>query len=1051
MGKSEMIEYATKLKLKEDIQKLASLSGSQSFHFALAPNQETPVMVLDKKKAFDRQKFKTALGKKLSTTEVGGVKTDILYIGTLKKGGTGKPEFTIDETKSFGTISTSVFERTVKKFKDVPGCNTLSTPITKLSSVVAREELSETKKQKLEGMLGKKKKVVKDETLSKPEKEVLKTVQSSQKQYDKSEDAKLAEVRAQLNLTGGDLTPQEEYPIKRLGEPGVKGHFTGTATVYKVHPRDGMQGSFDVARGDLCMIQDNGDDAYAYVEIFTRSDEGDVSFTQGKTGYVTKKKIKKDQRYKPMEGPLFPIKPSVQDVSQGNLGDCYFLAAVLSLVDKNPDRIRRMMKDNGDGTITVELFGRDDSGDPRSLKPFYYTVDKTTLHSDDGRDEHARGGNWVEILEKAWAARRAEIRGKSGSYSMEGMAGGSGDSALTALTGVTTTGPGRIKSSKDIFNDIFLHPEVLGVHEIIIGDDQTSALTQLFTKLGLNATGAAKAAGVLNGKRYTKANDLQHDLAKADLLDGNVGSYRFKTGYLTSEDKAVWMGATVTAIGKAYTDGDYTKLTAMAQLDCLKEVGNNSAPRADEVEELLKDPKMLETIGSELLSKLKDQVKGKFPGKRLTGLYSESDLALWETLKKSTSEDSVITVGTRKTVGTKVDSKGHSSGEKVSKGIAGEHEYALLGVYEPMKGEPYYVEPKSGGVPIKYAVLRNPWNDQDPDREDPSAGRIYVAVRNENGRIVAYKPTGSHRSEFLLALSDLTKRYEAIAITEPIRAPWGNVEKERLRNGFKGLVTGRSGLDVTDRHGVTLATRLYNEAVDRAKRVGVEQALEWVARKVSELPTTGTTSPPPTTTTSDTSSQQQVQAPPPPTPDATFTIGTVDFELFLDGGLGPNPTLYFKGGEDPTPLKVSSGSPGSGFTKVEQFCSVLSVVWLKGPGSKLTFSGLSETNQVSAVKALLNMGDPTTGVVGLDNQVNWAVSQLTGAKKSRSQVTSEAAGYRTGTKIWYGNDIHVKAALIAKKGEKVHVYDSNSGGYVEMSVDDFVSKEVPSRDAFVVA
>ncbi len=646
---------------------------------------------------------------------------------------------------------------------------------------------------------------------------------------------------------------------------------------------------------------------------------------------------------------------------------------------------------------------------------------------------------------------------------MVGIESGGGDEPLMALTGGKTSGTkDDIVSSKKVFTKVFLDtrlPKKLGISELQATDTNKSKLIGSLKGIGLSDHGAEETFKALKayGGFYYEGDEIKDILTEAGLLDG----MKFKAGFVAEVEQVedtepkkkpdVWLGTTRKILLGDAKSPDYQNLRDFQEMEEVQALSKESAPRKDEVDALLNSSKVASLLGSTLQQKLKGLAAGKFPGKRMTGHYSASDLQLWDKLKELVSTDCAITVGTPKIVGSSVDGLGKSHGEKVSKGIAGGHEYSVLGLYEPREGEPFYVKPQKGGVPIKYAVLRNPWNDQDPDREDPSAGRIYVAVRNENGRIVAYKPTGSHRSEFLLALSDLTKRYEALAITEPIRAPWGNVEKERLRNGFKGLVTGRSGLDVTDRHGVTLATRLYNEAVDRAKRVGVEQALEWVARKVSELPTTGTTSPPPTTTTSDTSSQQQVQAPPPPTPDATFTIGTVDFELFLDGGLGPNPTLYFKGGEDPTPLKVSSGSPGSGFTKVEQFCSVLSVVWLKGPGSKLTFSGLSETNQVSAVKALLNMGDPTTGVVGLDNQVNWAVSQLTGAKKSRSQVTSEAAGYRTGTKIWYGNDIHVKAALIAKKGEKVHVYDSNSGGYVEMSVDDFVSKEVPSRDAFVVA
>src|SRR4051812_14378321 len=53
--------------------------------------------------------------------------------------------------------------------------------------------------------------------------------------------------------------------------------------------------------------------------------------------------------------PLFADgQPSVHDVLQGALGNCYFLAAVASAVKKYPELIRQMMKDHGD-EVSVAL------------------------------------------------------------------------------------------------------------------------------------------------------------------------------------------------------------------------------------------------------------------------------------------------------------------------------------------------------------------------------------------------------------------------------------------------------------------------------------------------------------------------------------------------------------------------------------------------------------------------------------------------------------------------------------------------------------------------
>ncbi len=66
--------------------------------------------------------------------------------------------------------------------------------------------------------------------------------------------------------------------------------------------------------------------------------------------------------------PLFgPHGPSINDVVQGKLGDCYFLTALQSIAVKDPDWIRQSIRDNRDGTYTVRFF--------RDHWPVYVTVD----------------------------------------------------------------------------------------------------------------------------------------------------------------------------------------------------------------------------------------------------------------------------------------------------------------------------------------------------------------------------------------------------------------------------------------------------------------------------------------------------------------------------------------------------------------------------------------------------------------------------------------------------------------------------------------------------
>ncbi len=102
---------------------------------------------------------------------------------------------------------------------------------------------------------------------------------------------------------------------------------------------------------------------------------------------------------------LFSVNgPSANDINQGNLGDCYFLSAIGAVADRNPDRIRQLVADLGDGTYVVhfrnsngtDAFVRVDADlwvSPGSTTPSYAGL---------GTD----GSLWVAIMEKAWAFHR---------------------------------------------------------------------------------------------------------------------------------------------------------------------------------------------------------------------------------------------------------------------------------------------------------------------------------------------------------------------------------------------------------------------------------------------------------------------------------------------------------------------------------------------------------------------------------------------------------------------------------------------------------------------
>jgi len=106
--------------------------------------------------------------------------------------------------------------------------------------------------------------------------------------------------------------------------------------------------------------------------------------------------------------PLFGGQgPRVDDVRQGDVGDCYFVAGLSAIAKTNPNRIREAVVDLGDGTYAVRFH--------RNGVAMYYRVDGD-LPAVNGQLKYAKLGNgnslWVAIVEKAFAYHRYRDGGK---------------------------------------------------------------------------------------------------------------------------------------------------------------------------------------------------------------------------------------------------------------------------------------------------------------------------------------------------------------------------------------------------------------------------------------------------------------------------------------------------------------------------------------------------------------------------------------------------------------------------------------------------------------
>lgn len=129
---------------------------------------------------------------------------------------------------------------------------------------------------------------------------------------------------------------------------------------------------------------------------------------------------------------------SADEIAQGQIGDCWFLAALGGVANDDPDFIRNHMVQNPDGTWTVTMY---DDGEPVKI-----TVEPTVPEGSVS-EPGTRDPNWASIYEKA----AAEYYG--GEYA--DLEGGKSIDAYEAITGkeADSHGEASISEIEDLLAD----------------------------------------------------------------------------------------------------------------------------------------------------------------------------------------------------------------------------------------------------------------------------------------------------------------------------------------------------------------------------------------------------------------------------------------------------------------------------------------------------------------------------------------------------------------------------------------------------------------------
>lgn len=97
-----------------------------------------------------------------------------------------------------------------------------------------------------------------------------------------------------------------------------------------------------------------------------------------------------------------PLPPSLEDISQGGVADCFLFAAMAAVVNTNPQRIVKMIRENSDGTYTVTFEGIG-----------VFSSASQTVSADFVVGKHGnvtgRKALWPLVIEKAYAQQKGGI------------------------------------------------------------------------------------------------------------------------------------------------------------------------------------------------------------------------------------------------------------------------------------------------------------------------------------------------------------------------------------------------------------------------------------------------------------------------------------------------------------------------------------------------------------------------------------------------------------------------------------------------------------------
>ena len=252
--------------------------------------------------------------------------------------------------------------------------------------------------------------------------------------------------------------------------------------------------------------------------------------------------------YSAVTSPVFGAGgPSMNDINQGYLGDCYLLASLAEVADQNPSIIQSMITNNGNNTYGVQLYVDGNAE--------YVTVNDAL--ADGGTEFNYATNIWASLVEKAYAQIQASgvITGNSvnygNSFSTIGN-GGDPEYALEEITDaptITDFDAGGSSWSEYVYNDAF------ATLSSSSGLTTASVLAGLVTDLGEGydlVLSSYTNATASNGMTTLVADHALSIYA----YDSTTGDLEIRNPWGTREWSGTWETTFEVSLGTLLSDGD---------------------------------------------------------------------------------------------------------------------------------------------------------------------------------------------------------------------------------------------------------------------------------------------------------------------------------------------------------------------------------------------------------------------------------------------------------------------------------------------------------------